>query len=270
MVSRSLCFSLLAAGVLCMQLLPGQASASEPITQFKVTYNAAIAGFNNEHLTAATTSDCATACLARGWCKSFDYYKSQNACDLSDKSAEDAGGLKTDYAGNPYDHYDRPDTTQHVTVKNVGQGKFLNISEGSYWPARFQLEAAADETWAIQDTSFGPNVKTLMTAVTPGVCADGSWSNNCPDFYRLCAHDDGGFRARTPLADAWAGTPSSWDSAQCAWIIEDLGDGTFKMRNYWIETTYGSYVGYLRCTSSSDCTFDYGTGASTTAHWKAE
>src|SRR5262245_37956014 len=104
MMSRKLCFSMLAALALCMNLLPARAVAGAPITQFQVTPNAAISGFNVEHLVSATPSDCATLCLARGWCKSFDYYKLENACDLSDKSAEDVGGLKTNYSDDPYDH----------------------------------------------------------------------------------------------------------------------------------------------------------------------
>lgn len=54
-----------------------------------------------------TVEDCKNACLAKIWCKSFDFNKNANACDLSDKNKEDVGGLKTNYNGNPYDHYEK-------------------------------------------------------------------------------------------------------------------------------------------------------------------
>ena len=54
-----------------------------------------------------TTGDCKAACLAKRWCKSFDYNKNTNACYLSDKNKEDVGGLKTNYNGNPWDYYEK-------------------------------------------------------------------------------------------------------------------------------------------------------------------
>ena len=78
---------------------------------FELTENAAISGHNKEHM-AGTVSACKVACLAKSWCKSFDYNKKSNECDLSDKNKDDVGGLKTDYPGNPVDHYQR-----------MGQGK---------------------------------------------------------------------------------------------------------------------------------------------------
>ncbi|KAF0813890.1 hypothetical protein IGB42_01569 [Andreprevotia sp. IGB-42] len=80
----------------------------DPLKAYYLTPNAAISGYNNEHLTAVTPAECATACSdasRSNWCKSFDYFKTQQACDLSDKRAQDVGGLKTNYSGNPYDHY---------------------------------------------------------------------------------------------------------------------------------------------------------------------
>merc|ERR1712019_320756 len=59
-------------------------------------------------------SDCEAACISTSWCNSFDYYKRDNACDLSGVSSQDVErGLKRDYAGDPYDHYD---CTGHCTV----------------------------------------------------------------------------------------------------------------------------------------------------------
>jgi len=67
--------------------------------------NAAISGNNREHLTGFDPDGCTRACCSRSWCKTFDYYKNTRQCDLSDTAASDVGGLKTNYAGNPYDHY---------------------------------------------------------------------------------------------------------------------------------------------------------------------
>ncbi|MCY1021614.1 PAN domain-containing protein [Pyxidicoccus sp. MSG2] len=240
---------------------------------FSRTPNAAIYGYNNEHLTGVTPSQCASACLGRTWCKSFDYYKYERQCDLSDKSAADVGGLKTDYAGHPYDHHARaPAGPQTLfALKNVGRNEYFNINdEGSYWPADFRLQSAKDESWTVGDTSFGPNVKTFTTSITPGYCSNGSPSNGCPDQYRLCAYSSSGFRARVSLSDGYVGTPSNWNGPECAWIVEDLGNGRFKMRNQWLQTTYGAYIGYLRCSYYYDCTFDYGSGSDTTAHWQLE
>ena len=71
------------------------------------TSNAAISGHNLLHLKEKTATECALECSVTTWCKTFDYYKNHNWCDLSDKTAGDVGGLKMDYAGNPYDHYAR-------------------------------------------------------------------------------------------------------------------------------------------------------------------
>jgi hypothetical protein len=82
--------------------------AFDPLSKFTSTTNAAISGFNTEALTGVTPQQCAAACTdatRSSWCRSFDYNKTTSKCDLSDKRASEVGGLKTDYAGNPYDHY---------------------------------------------------------------------------------------------------------------------------------------------------------------------
>ena len=71
------------------------------------TPDAAIMGYNQEQV-IGTVWDCVAACEARTWCKSFDYYKSLSKCDLSTVAAAEVDGLKTDYPGNPYDHYEKP------------------------------------------------------------------------------------------------------------------------------------------------------------------
>lgn len=82
--------------------------------EYKHTPNAAISGHNTKHLSNATVQDCMQACDSYYWCKSFDYYKSDQACDLSDKKATEVGGLKTNYSGNPYDHYEKQKATAQI------------------------------------------------------------------------------------------------------------------------------------------------------------
>jgi hypothetical protein len=53
---------------------------------------------------------CKDACCQAKWCKSFDYHKNTAECDLSSCSAEEKGGLKTNYENNPYNHYARENT----------------------------------------------------------------------------------------------------------------------------------------------------------------
>lgn len=79
---------------------------SAAIGQYKVTKNAAISGHNVEHLSGVTPSECANACNNKPWCMSFDYYKRQNKCDLSNMNSRNVG-LKKNYSGNPYDHYEK-------------------------------------------------------------------------------------------------------------------------------------------------------------------
>lgn len=121
-----------------------------PLGQFTRTPDAAISGHNNRQLTGVSPADCATACLSeRDFdCRSFDYYKDDRKCDLSDKHAEDVGGLKDDYGNDPYDHYSLP-------------GRH-SVAEHAEPLARFQVTRDA----AIS----GHNVKSLRGA-TPADCA---------------------------------------------------------------------------------------------------
>ncbi len=76
------------------------------IYQYQHVRDAAISGHNEEQLTNVSVDDCKTACNKRDWCKSFDYYKHERKCDLS-KADYRSVGLKSDYPGNPYDHYSK-------------------------------------------------------------------------------------------------------------------------------------------------------------------
>jgi hypothetical protein len=99
--------------------------------QCTVTYNAAIYGHNVEHLTGQTVASCTNACRAAAWgCKSFDWYKNDGKCDLSDMSADDVGGLKTDYAGNPYDHYNCNQAGMRLVKGSEPQDACTKIKRG--------------------------------------------------------------------------------------------------------------------------------------------
>ena len=78
-----------------------------PAGGYKHVPNAAISGHNTKHLSNVSVDDCMAACDKAPWCKSFDYYKGKKQCDLSNKKASAVGGLKTNYGGNPYDHYEK-------------------------------------------------------------------------------------------------------------------------------------------------------------------
>ena len=75
-------------------------------TSFDLSPDAAIPGENYTQLTNHSVDQCMRACDKDTRCNSFDYFKNQNKCDLSTKSRYDTA-LKTDYPGNPYDHYSK-------------------------------------------------------------------------------------------------------------------------------------------------------------------
>lgn len=99
------------------------AAMSSTIFGFEFTHtpNAAISGYNNKHLTDVTVEQCKHSCNTESafTCLSFDYYKSQKACDLSSASAATVGGLKTDYSGNPYDHYSKNINEPNYAVRGT-------------------------------------------------------------------------------------------------------------------------------------------------------
>lgn len=76
--------------------------------QFRRVANAAISGHNRKQVTGSVR-DCLRQCEAETSfrCVSVDYHKGKNRCDLSDKRAADVGGLKENYPGDPYEHYER-------------------------------------------------------------------------------------------------------------------------------------------------------------------
>ncbi len=60
-------------------------SGQDFLNGYSRTPNAAISGHNNKHLKNVRPEDCASACDNETSfdCKSFDYYKNSNECDLS-------------------------------------------------------------------------------------------------------------------------------------------------------------------------------------------
>ncbi len=140
------------------------------------TPNAAISGYNRKNLRNVSVSDCISACNETSWCKSFDYYKSDRQCDLSDKNAADVGGLKRDYSGNPYDHYSKetgaPETnmtpatadslagTWSINANNY-KGKLELRESGGQLSGRVRFDAL--RTWEdLRDITFdGRTLKFL-------------------------------------------------------------------------------------------------------------
>lgn len=89
--------------------------------------NAAISGYNDKHLANVSVNDCKIACKNETAfvCKSFDYYKGKNKCDLSSANSEIVGNLKYDYANNPYDHYVR--TNIFSRIPNAAISGYNNV-----------------------------------------------------------------------------------------------------------------------------------------------
>merc|ERR1719492_343373 len=139
------------------------------------TPNAAIEGYNNEHV-SGSVDYCKQACVSRSWCKSFDYYKNDNACDLSDKTAKDVGGLKTDYRGNPYDHYEivTPECSKIVMTdfKTTGSPSQVEDANGS---------TVVHDYHNCQEADDATIVRTITAAKTESVTESYSnsktWSN---------------------------------------------------------------------------------------------
>lgn len=115
LVARPIGVSLLVLGAFCLALAIWQFGFIQPRqalhAQFAKTPNAAIRYYNHWKIRDTTVENCMRACLemTKFTCRSFDYYKRMNVCDLSAATAESVGGLKTNYELDPYDHYARKD-----------------------------------------------------------------------------------------------------------------------------------------------------------------
>lgn len=86
------------------------------------TENAAIPGNNDRQLDGVSVQACMDACASETefMCKSFDYYKNEQKCDLSSKQASQVGGLRRDYPNNPYDYYELSNAIEYgAPILNV-------------------------------------------------------------------------------------------------------------------------------------------------------
>ncbi len=72
---------------------------------FGMIANAGIPGYNRESFPGLTIEICKAICVQREWCKSIDFDRAKGACYVQPVAEEDVGTLRTDYPGNPYDHY---------------------------------------------------------------------------------------------------------------------------------------------------------------------
>ena len=86
---------------------------------YEVFSNAAIPGHNKASI-VGSVARCKDECDRADWCKSFDYYKHERKCDLSDQSQYTMGGLKTDYPDNPYNHYEKPSIIVDMNAGIIG------------------------------------------------------------------------------------------------------------------------------------------------------
>ena len=94
------------------------------VSTYEHVPNAALSGHNHKHLTGKTVEQCKAECNAIDWCKSFDYYKGQNRCDLS-RLQINVPGLKKNYRNNPYDHYRKLTTEECPAQVTCGSGTKL-------------------------------------------------------------------------------------------------------------------------------------------------
>ena len=115
--------------VISVVLLANTTFASE----YQQVVNAAIRGHNEIKLFNVTVQACKNTCSSKSWCRSFDYYKKERKCDLSKANYRDTG-LKSDYPGNPYDHYSkiiRLSSYRHIknsAISGHNTKKLTNVS----------------------------------------------------------------------------------------------------------------------------------------------
>jgi len=72
---------------------------------FVAYMNAGIPGYNKEVVNNISLERCKQICKERSWCKSVDYERKVGRCYVQNANKSDAP-LKTNYSGNPYDHYE--------------------------------------------------------------------------------------------------------------------------------------------------------------------
>lgn len=146
---------------------------------------------------------------------------------------------------------------------NIGQSEYLD-SNGGVGPGALDLTAEG-RTIRMEQTLDGPDTFTITVEVKPGTCPNGSTRDECPNLVRMCAGNESGFRWSSLLWSQYGSKPASWDSPECRWRVEDLGDGTVRLRSLWLQQHHPS-LGNLRCTTD-DCFFASGTDTSASARF---
>lgn len=165
-------FKKITAGVgLTLFAMTGTAAAQDS-TEFWHKANAAIQGHNHKKVNKATVEDCKAACVGEMSfvCKSFDYVKKDNSCNLSAKNQIDVGVLKTDYPDNPYDYYERllPPDLSTVWTSNLGDIYWIGGYYGSEKPKNYmtgQLNKLGGGIWKLKGNlnRFDPNRGFIKT-----------------------------------------------------------------------------------------------------------
>ncbi|XP_070544790.1 plasminogen-like isoform X2 [Ptychodera flava] len=83
-----------------------------PLSHFIMTSNAALPLANNKQIEGISTEECGRMCIIEESfiCRSFDYKAEGEICWLSENNTASIP-LRTDYIGDPYDYYERRDTS---------------------------------------------------------------------------------------------------------------------------------------------------------------
>ncbi|XP_071940974.1 macrophage mannose receptor 1-like [Antedon mediterranea] len=155
------------------------------VSHFSSYPNAAIEGFDNIHLTNVYPEDCAQRCIAETsfTCRSFDYYKNSQECDLSDKDKDMVGGLKTTYDGSPFDHYERvmdattemPATTPPPNYRcrdgwnsYASYCYYLSSTDGTWSEARDNCRGMGGDLASIHNDNENNYINSLQTTSSSG------------------------------------------------------------------------------------------------------
>ena len=133
---------------------------------------------------------------------------------------------------------------------DTGLQKFIAVDTSVSLPYRFRFQATGSDVKVGTAVSGGSD-KTLDMTSIPGTCANGTTSNACPDTYRMCMINQAGYRFGVKLKNA-QGTPSDWDSADCAWRIEDAGSNQVRFKNVRLQQLNPD-IDYLNCNDPQDC-----------------
>ena len=111
------------------------------VSYFTKTANAAISGHNLYLYSGGSTTACATECINNSACKSFDYNKEYNYCMISNKTAQEIGGLTTNYPGDPWDYYELTGNPPPVVFSPIPN---LSHKEAYYFSYTFPSNTFTD------------------------------------------------------------------------------------------------------------------------------